>query len=65
MADLAAALAAAGRAGVVHRDVKPENVLIERDSGRAMLADFGVARAMRGGRRLSTGRGSRSGRRST
>ena len=29
--------------GVVHRDVKPDNILIEQSSGRAMIADFGVA----------------------
>jgi len=28
---------------VVHRDLKAENILIERGSGRAMLTDFGVA----------------------
>lgn len=30
---------------VIHRDVKPDNILIEQASGRAMIADFGVAHA--------------------
>ncbi len=46
VADLADALNAAGQAGLVHRDVKPENILLDQASGRAMLADFGIARAM-------------------
>jgi alpha-tubulin suppressor-like RCC1 family protein/tRNA A-37 threonylcarbamoyl transferase component Bud32 len=43
--DVGGALTAAHANGIVHRDVKPENIFVD-NAGRAMLADFGLARSM-------------------
>jgi serine/threonine-protein kinase len=43
--EVAWALAAAHAQGLVHRDVKPDNILLERASGRVLVTDFGIAAA--------------------
>jgi hypothetical protein len=45
MADVAAGLAAAHRRKVYHRDIKPNNIVLDGETGRAMVLDFGISAA--------------------
>jgi serine/threonine protein kinase len=49
LASVASALAVAHYRGVVHRDVRPGNIFIDRLTGRAVLADFGIAALLESG----------------
>ena len=51
--DIANALDYAHQQGVIHRDIKPQNILVQSEGSRALLTDFGIAKARQSAQELT------------
>jgi serine/threonine-protein kinase len=54
LAEVGRALAYAHKSGIVHRDIKPDNIMFD-EHGHAVVTDFGIAKAATGGKLTGTG----------
>jgi len=55
--EVAGALSVAHKAGIIHRDIKPDNIMLEGEEARPVVMDFGIAKALSEGEAGLTGTG--------